>query len=307
MILSKPNHIKIYGHRGARGNLPENTLESFSFLFENEINAFETDILISKDLIPVITHDFRLDINMTKDAEGNWIKDENIKIYDLTYEEIINYDVGSINKLSRYGRRFLNQKSLENQKIPKLSDIFELINSNGIKDVVLNLEIKSTPIEDNLTPSPKEMVSIIKKEIEKSNLDKKILISSFDWRILKEFSIQMPNIVRGYLSFQQNTGVKIEKTIYKNSPWLDLTLEFNEYDLPRLIKQLGGKVWCPFYRDITKKNVDKAHEEGLVVNVWTVNKENDMIQMIKYGVDAIITDYPLILKEVCEKNNIKWF
>ena len=307
MILSKPNHIKIYGHRGARGNLPENTLESFSFLFENEINAFETDILISKDLIPVITHDFRLDINMTKDAEGNWIKDENIKIYDLTYEEILNYDVGSINKLSRYGRRFLNQKSLENQKIPKLSDIFELINSNGIKDVVLNLEIKSTPIEDNLTPSPKEMVSIIKKEIEKSNLDKKILISSFDWRILKEFSIQMPNIVRGYLSFQQNTGVKIEKTIYKNSPWLDLTLEFNEYDLPRLIKQLGGKVWCPFYRDITKKNVDKAHEEGLVVNVWTVNKENDMIQMIKYGVDAIITDYPLILKEVCEKNNIKWF
>ena len=307
MILSKPNHIKIYGHRGARGNLPENTLESFSFLFENEINAFETDILISKDLIPVITHDFRLDINMTKDAEGNWIKDENIKIYDLTYEEILNYDVGSINKLSRYGRRFLNQKSLENQKIPKLSDIFELINSNDIKDVVLNLEIKSTPIEDNLTPSPKEMVSIIKKEIEKSNLDKKILISSFDWRILKEFSIQMPNIVRGYLSFQQNTGVKIEKTIYKNSPWLDLTLEFNEYDLPRLIKQLGGKVWCPFYRDITKKNVDKAHEEGLVVNVWTVNKENDMIQMIKYGVDAIITDYPLILKEVCEKNNIKWF
>ena len=307
MILSKPNHIKIYGHRGARGNLPENTLESFSFLFENEINAFETDILISKDLIPVITHDFFLDINMTKDAEGNWIKDENIKIYDLTYEEILNYDVGSINKLSRYGRRFLNQKSLENQKIPKLSDIFELINSNGIKDVVLNLEIKSTPIEDNLTPSPKEMVSIIKKEIEKSNLDKKILISSFDWRILKEFSIQMPNIVRGYLSFQQNTGVKIEKTIYKNSPWLDLTLEFNEYDLPRLIKQLGGKVWCPFYRDITKKNVDKAHEEGLVVNVWTVNKENDMIQMIKYGVDAIITDYPLILKEVCEKNNIKWF
>ncbi len=133
MILSKPNHIKIYGHRGARGNLPENTLESFSFLFENEINAFETDILISKDLIPVITHDFRLDTNMTKDAEGNWIKDENIKIYDLTYEEILNYDVGSINKLSRYGRRFLNQKSLKNQKIPKLSDIFELINSNGIK------------------------------------------------------------------------------------------------------------------------------------------------------------------------------
>ena len=307
MILSKPNHIKIYGHRGARGDLPENTLESFLFLFENKINAFETDILISKDLIPVITHDFRLDANMTKDSDGSWIKDENIKIYDLTYQEILKYDVGSINKLSSYGRRFLNQKSLENQKIPKLSDIFELINSNGIKDVVLNLEIKSTPIEDNLTPTPKEMVSIIKKEIEKSKLEEKILISSFDWRILKEFSLQIPNIARGYLSFQQKTGVKIEKTIYKNSPWLDLTLEFNEYDLPGLIKQLGGKVWCPFYRDIRKKDVEIAHNENLVVNVWTVNKENDMMRMIEYGVDAIITDYPLELKELCEKNNLKWF
>lgn len=307
MILSKPNHIKIYGHRGARGDLPENTLESFSFLFENKINAFETDVLISKDLVPVITHDFRLDINMTKDSNGNWISDENIKIYDLTYEEILKYDVGSINKLSRYGRRFLNQKSLSNQKIPKLSDIFDLINSKNIDDVVLNLEIKSSPVEDNLTPPPKEMVSIIKKEIEKSKLEEKILISSFDWRILKEFNIQMPNMARGYLSFQQNTGVKIEKTIYKNSPWMDLTLAFKEYDLPSLIKQIGGKVWCPFYRDIAKKDVDMAHEEGLVVNVWTVNKENDMMQMIKYGVDAIITDYPLVLKEVCEKNNIKWF
>ena len=116
MILSKPNQIKIYGHRGSRGDLPENTLESFLFLFENKINAFETDILISKDLIPVITHDFRLDTNMTKDSDGNWIKNENIKIYDLTYEEILKYDVGSINKLSRYGRRFLSQKSFPNVK-----------------------------------------------------------------------------------------------------------------------------------------------------------------------------------------------
>ena len=37
MILSKPNHIKIYGHRGARGDLPENTLESFKYLFDNSI------------------------------------------------------------------------------------------------------------------------------------------------------------------------------------------------------------------------------------------------------------------------------
>ena len=138
MILAKPNHIKIYGHRGARGDLPENTLDSFKYLFENNINAYETDILISKDLIPVITHDFRLDPSLTKDDEGNWITDENIKIFDLTYNEILKYDVGSLNKLSRYGRRFLNQKTLENQRIPKLSELLELSSKNISENLILS-------------------------------------------------------------------------------------------------------------------------------------------------------------------------
>ena len=80
MILSKPNHVKIYGHRGARGDLPENTLDSFEYLFENKINAFETDILLSKDLVPVINHDFRLNPALTKDSKGNWIENDKIKI-----------------------------------------------------------------------------------------------------------------------------------------------------------------------------------------------------------------------------------
>ena len=70
MILTKPNHIKIYGHRGARGDLPENTLESFKYLFENKISAYETDILLTKDLIPVVYHDFRLNPALTKNAQG---------------------------------------------------------------------------------------------------------------------------------------------------------------------------------------------------------------------------------------------
>ena len=94
MILSKPGYIKIYGHRGARGDLPENTLESFRYLFENNIHAYETDILISKDLIPVITHDFKLDPSYTKDVNGNWIEDDNIKIIvdiEKTYLQLIEH------------------------------------------------------------------------------------------------------------------------------------------------------------------------------------------------------------------------
>jgi len=307
LILAKPNHIKIYGHRGARGDLPENTLDSFKYLFENNINAYETDILISKDLIPVITHDFRLDPSLTKDEEGDWIKDENIKIFDLTYNEILKFDVGSLNKLTRYGRRFLNQRSLENQKIPKLDELLELSSKNLSQDTIINLEIKSTPDEKNLTPDPKEMVQIVLNDIKKSNLQDKIIISSFDWRILREVKNQNPEISRAYLTFQQEKGMKIKKTIYSKSPWIDHIPLTIVYDLPKIIKELGGSAWHPYYKDINKKAVKDAHDYNLPVNVWTVNDDYNMLKMIEYEVDGIMTDYPLKLKELCDKKNIKWF
>lgn len=307
MILSKPNHIKIYGHRGARGDLPENTLGSFQYLFDHSIGAYETDILISKDLIPVITHDFKLDPSLTKDLNGEWITDENIKIFDLTYEELSKYDVGALNKLSKYGRRFINQKSLPNQKIPKLTELLSLSKKSQIDNLVINLEIKSTPAQENLTPSPEKMVGLILDVVNNFELNEKIIYSSFDWRVLREIKEQSPETPRAYLTYQQQTGTKISGTIYDQSPWMDFMPLKNAIELPRLIASLGGQAWHPYYRDISKKIVEISHEANLPINVWTVNDEDDMLKMIEYGVDGIMTDYPLKLKDLCEKNNISWF
>ena len=307
MILSKPNHIKIYGHRGARGDLPENTLDSFQYLFDHSIGAYETDILISKDFIPVITHDFKLDPSLTKDLNGEWLADENIKIFELTYEELSKYDVGALNKLSKYGRRFINQKSLPNQKIPKLTELLSLSKKSQIDNLVINLEIKSTPAQENLTPSPEKMVGLILDVVNNFELNEKIIYSSFDWRVLREIKEQSPETPRAYLTYQQQTGTKISGTIYDQSPWMDFMPLKNAIELPRLIASLGGQAWHPYYRDISKKIVEISHEVNLPINVWTVNDEDDMLKMIEYGVDGIMTDYPLKLKDLCEKNNISWF
>ena len=300
MILSKPNHIKIYGHRGARGVLPENTLDSFQYLFDNDIKAYETDILISKDLVPVITHDFRLSPSMTKDSEGNWLEDENIKIIDLTYDQISKFEVGSLNKLTKYGRRFLNQKKLPNQKIPKLSQLLDLTTQNNNSNLIINLEIKSTPVQENLSPPPAMLAKIVIEEVNKSSLIDKIIYSSFDWRVLREIKNYNSEIPRAYLTQDQ-------RNIYDQSPWMDFTPLHNNVDLPKLIKAHGGKAWHPYHKNINEKNIKIAQSENLPVNVWTVNKEKDMLRMIDYGVAGIMTDYPVQLKELCEKKNINWF
>ena len=303
MILAKPNHIKIYGHRGARGDLPENTLDSFNFLFENKISAFETDILISRDLIPVINHDFRLNPALTRNSDGNWIENDDIKIFDLTYEQLSKFKIGSIDKKSKYGRRFDNQKSLGEINFPKLSDLLELASNNISDDLIINLEIKSTPVEENLTPSPDAMAKLITNEVNKTELKDKVIYSSFDWRVLREIKNINHQTSRAYLTSE------LKGKVYDKSPWLDFMplYDSDSRELPRLIKTLGGEAWHPKHKDINKDMVRISHEEGLPVNVWTVNEKYEMLRMIEYGVDGIITDYPLRLKKLCEKEGINWF
>ena len=248
-------------------------MKSFEYLFENNISAYETDIVISKDLVPIINHDFRLNPALTKDSEGNWITNDDIKIYDLTYEQLSKFTIGSINKKSKYGRKFDKQKNLPEQEIPKLSDLLELTSRNILDGLLINLEIKSTPIENNLTPHPDIMAKLIIDEVNKFILRDNVIYSSFDWRILREIKTLDPKIPRAYL-----TSKKRGK-IYDKSPWLDLMPVYDKDNLglPKLIKELGGNAWHPKHKDIKREDVRISHDERLPVNVWTVNEEYDMM------------------------------
>ncbi len=59
--------------------------------------------------------------------------------------------------------------------------------------------------------------------------------------------------------------------------------------------------WCaeinavnihPYWRLANAESVQAAHARGLQVLVWTVNAEDDMRDMLKAGVDGIISDFP---------------
>ncbi len=306
-FLNKPNYVRIYGHRGARGEIVENSIEGFEHTFALGIKAIEFDVLISQDKIPVLSHDFHLAPSMTKDEAGNWLKDTELKIFDKSYDELGKYNIVSFDPESKYGKRFKKQKSVTNGKIPKLSDLFELALKENNKDVFLNLEVKSTPIRAGLVPSPSDTVLLILKDINKYKLEDRIVISSFDWRILTELKKQNPKILRGFLTLQQDLSTK-KKTIFEDSPWLGKKFPLDElFLLPKIIKSLEGHVWSVFYRDVTKQNIDLAHELGLAVIVWTVNGESDIVRMIEYGVDGIITDYPKKTQDICLSRNISWF
>jgi glycerophosphoryl diester phosphodiesterase len=61
----------------------------------------------------------------------------------------------------------------------------------------------------------------------------------------------------------------------------------------------GAGIVSPDYQLVTgKPYVDHAHALGLKIIPWTVDDAGTMRELVGYGVDGIITDYPTLLRSV---------
>ena len=52
------------------------------------------------------------------------------------------------------------------------------------------------------------------------------------------------------------------------------------------------QVYSPYYLLVTKKLVKQCHRKKIKIVPWTVNETQAMSDLVKMGVDGIITDYP---------------
>ena len=94
--------IDIVGHRGARGLFPENTLPSFAKAMSIGVTAIELDVGVSRDGMVIVSHDQKLNPDITRKADGRWLSGEGKAITQLTLAELKTYDVGRVNPSRRY-------------------------------------------------------------------------------------------------------------------------------------------------------------------------------------------------------------
>jgi glycerophosphoryl diester phosphodiesterase len=119
--MSKLKLPKIIGHRGAAAYAPENTLEGIHTAADMDVRWVELDVKITKDQVPVLFHDERLD--RTTNGTGF--------IAEVTYEELRELEAGS-----------WFSDSFAGIKIPTLEEALEVLID---RDLGLNLEIKACP------------------------------------------------------------------------------------------------------------------------------------------------------------------
>lgn len=151
-------------------------------------------------------------------------------------------------------------KLYEGTRIPALSKVLELCSQK----IDLNIEIKYAGKDSPLPEKTAEMIRTY-------GMENQCVITSTNLSYLKRVKAMLPEIRTGY----------IISAAYGN---------FYSGDDMDFISIRSGFV--------TASLIQNAHEQGKAVYAWTVNGRNEMERLTLLGVDGIITDRPVVAREI---------
>ncbi|MEJ2005138.1 MAG: glycerophosphodiester phosphodiesterase family protein [Cyclobacteriaceae bacterium] len=272
----KAQLFDLQGHRGARGMYPENSIPAFIYAIDQGVTTLELDVVISADGKVVVSHEPWMNPEICLAPDGSELDKDGsaYNIYVMTYAEISRYDCGSMGN-----RRFPEQNRVTTNK-PLLSDMISTVErymkGNTGYEFDYNIEIKSSESGDGVFhPAPAEFSELVHDVIDQYLPWDRVVIQSFDFRVLQYWNKTYPDVrlaalVENVRSIETNLG----------------SLGFTPH------------IYSPNYMLLNKKKIEELHERGIKVIPWTVNDTDKMIELKKWGVDGLITDYPNKAREV---------
>ena len=283
------NTIHVVGHRGARGILPENSMAGFDFALSNGVDLLEFDVLLTRDDIPVITHNHEFHGSTVRGADGAFLEGKFPRVASLTMAEIERFDIGRLNTNTDYGRRFPDQAPMDGVRVPRLAELLQLVSRPEYNKACLMLELKSDPDLAQDSAARERIVTTICNEVRAAGLTDRTLLHSFDWALLAECRRQAPDMPLSFLTQIHENAYDVGE---ESSILVTPDLGSKNISVPDEVSKAGGQVWCPHFSELGADDLARARALGLCVAVWTVNEPNDIDAMIDLGVDAIVTDYP---------------
>lgn len=290
----------LQAHRGGRALAPENTLAAFSNAIDIGVTTLELDVGLTADGVVVISHDTVLNPDHTRDAKGVFIATKGPAIRALTLSKLQTYDVGRIDPSTAYGKQFAKQLPRDGESIPTLAALFERVRERGANSVRFNIETKLEPARPKETASPEQMVRALLAEIDKAGMAQRVTVQSFDWRSLALVGQWAPGLPRAYLTSARTL---------EDSRWTG-GLRLKDFgSAPQLVKAAAGDskgavIWSPAFNDLNSAQVWEAQSLGFQVVPWTVNQRADMARLMDWGVDGLITDDPVLLREVMRERGL---
>ncbi|MCY7942337.1 glycerophosphodiester phosphodiesterase [Bacillus inaquosorum] len=161
---------KIFAHRGASGQFPENTMLAFEKGIEAGADGIELDVQLTKDGRIVVIHDERLD--RTTSLKG-FVK-------DTAYDVIKTANAAA------------NHNQMDNDiKVPLLEDVLSWAEK---KNFLINIELKNSVIRYE------GMEEKVLEAVKRFNIEERVILSTFNHESLALCARLATNIERAALT-----------------------------------------------------------------------------------------------------------
>ena len=271
--------MEVFGHRGACGYLPENTMESFELAFELGCDAIEFDVVLTKDLVPIIRHD--RDFSLTTDIASRSLPSVIVDDLDLS-------QLADVRATERYAERAESSSHNGEFKVPTLS---ELLNNPKFDGKHLIIELK---YGKHYKQAGIDLIGAVKKDIESCSAKArglKLTIEAFEFSVLKEA--------------KQRIGGEINYVFLSAPDMLPTGYEELSDDLLDEIAENFEGLSVHYTMVLGSDLVERTKQRGLTMFTYTARIETAegevdawFERLAETGVDGIFCDQPDLMIKV---------
>ena len=317
---------QIIAHRGASYLAPENTLTAFKKAMELGADGVEMDVQQTVDAGLVIHHDYMIDLHT--DISG--------KIYDMTMGDLKELDFGSWKDAIYQDEKIatlqeamelckqmpgctvhLELKSTMDNDPEFVPRVLEILRQTEITEQVILISFNHALLRQAKQLMPELRVgALVYGELESMLLPPPII-----WKDLgltngmeddmEAMDAALPESAADEENCSWMTRWMTDKVsmLRANFPGESLNALYKnlmaQRDLPAYISSLDFvPEWVSCEYHTAYKNagfIDKLHEMGIKVSLWTVDTEDSVRSLLRTSADAYITNRPDRVREWAEK------
>jgi len=246
--------VRLYAHRGAAAELPENTLPAFRRALERGADAIETDAHLTSDGHVVLSHD----------PTGRRMAGVPRAIADCRLEEVWSWDVGRGHRLRSRALPADGEGAPARFRVPSLAEAL--------------VEFPETPFNvDVKDPSPR-MIAAVLEVVRRAGAEARVLLASFDSATLRAIR------AAGYAGPTGLGQAEVAKLALLPGP-LARRLSIGGARAQVPVSAFGVRFDRPGF-------VERCHRLGLAVDYWTVDEPALALRLVVLGADGIMTDDP---------------
>lgn len=256
-FFAKPKP-RLFAHRGASGEAPENTLAAFQRAMMLGVEYVELDVHVSRDGYVVVIHDDT--VERTTNGSGT--------VHGQTMVELQQWDAGY--HFSPDGGKTFPFRAT-GVTVPTLAEVFQ-----QCPGVQFTVEIKQQE------PAIEEHVIEVVRGCGRGG---DVILASEHDRVLQRVRSFAPELATSFAAGEVFDFIQRVATG-----------ELVDYRPPGHAIQVPPEFQgVPL---VTEQTLAVARECGCEMHVWTINDAHEMARLLELGVDGVMSDFPGVLLEV---------